>query len=106
MYAAVASTFGNKAPARSKRAVHGGYHRVGAPYPVQHRVVEDRIELFPERQSFSAHHVRVQPKLPRGLDLCSARIDCNYFTLEINQFFRECPVSATQIKNALAGLGC
>jgi hypothetical protein len=72
---------------------------------VQRSVAEDGIELFLERQSFSAHHVRVQSKLLCGLNLRSARIDGNHRTSKIGQFFRERAVAASQVKNALARLG-
>lgn len=106
VYAAIASTFGNEAAPRSKRAVHGADHPVGWLDPVQDSVAEHSIELFPERQSFGVNNVRVQPKFPGRLNLRRARIDGNNFTAEINQFFRECAVSTTEVKNALTGSGC
>jgi hypothetical protein len=49
LYAAIASTFGNEAALRSKRAMHGFDHPVGSLDPVQDSVAEHGIELFPER---------------------------------------------------------
>ena len=104
LHAAIAATFCDEASARFQRAVDGGDHRVGALDPVQHRVAEDGIELRLERQRFAAHHVRVESKLSRGLNLRSARIHGDDFTPQIDQLFREHAVSATQVQNALAGL--
>lgn len=59
VHAAIASTFGNEAAIRSKRAVHGVDHPVGSLDPVQDSVAEYSIELFPERQSFGVNDVRV-----------------------------------------------
>jgi hypothetical protein len=100
----MAPTFGNEAPARSQRAEHGCDHRVGALDPVQHCIAKDGIELISERQRFTVHHVRVQPKLLRRLDLRSARINGDDLTPQIDQLFRKHTVSTTQVENALAGL--
>ena len=99
----MAPTFGNEAPAGSQRAVDGRDHRVGVLDPVQHRIAKDGIELISERQRFTVHDVRDQPKLPRGLDLRSARINGHNLTPEIDQLFRQYAVSTTQVKNVLAG---
>jgi hypothetical protein len=61
---------------------------------VQYRVAKDGIELIPARQRFAVHDVRVQPKLPRGLDLRSARINGDDLTPEIDQLFRKYAVAA------------
>jgi hypothetical protein len=72
---------------------------------VQNCVAEDGIELFSEWQRFSVYYVRVQSQFPRRLDLRCARIDGDHSALVLDQLFRECPVSATQVENALAGQG-
>jgi hypothetical protein len=98
MHAAIASAFSNKASPWLKRPVNRGDHRIGVLNLVQHCVAEHGIELFPERQGFSAHHMCIQPKCPRGLNLRSAGIDGDNFTPKLNQFFRERPVSAAQLR--------
>jgi len=105
-YTAMASAFGHEAPTGFQRAVHGGDHGIGTFYPVQHRVAEHRIELFPERERFGIHHVCIQPKHSRSLDLRSAGIDRDDLTLQIDELFRERPVSTTQVENPFASPGC
>jgi hypothetical protein len=51
---------------------------------------EDSIEFT---ATFGAHHVGVEPGLPGGLNLRSARIHGHDIASKIDQFFRHGPVS-------------
>jgi hypothetical protein len=51
------------------------------------------------------HHVNIQAKLSRGIDLRRTGIDSDHLTSEIRKFLREYTVSAAQIQNALSGFG-
>ena len=67
---------------------------------------ESRTRISRAWQRFSVYDLRVQSQFPRRHDLRCARIDGDYFALAVDQLLRECPVSATQVEDALAGQGC
>jgi hypothetical protein len=73
--------------------------------PVQDGIGEGRIELVLKHERTGVRYSSIKAALTSSSDHVRRIVDANHLCTQRNQFFRQHPVTTTQIEDALAGLG-
>ena len=105
----MSAQFAHKPSPGPKRAERTFDRSIGIVFdPMQHGIGKDGIELVLKlvlkAQHTGVHYPRVKTALKSGRDHVWRTVDPHHLRTERNQFFGQCPVAATQIKDALPRL--